>query len=250
MFKNILLASLLLSAVSPAFSSIVISGTRIIFPGDQNEVNVRTINMNKNPALAQVWVDEGDAQVDVQKSKVPFILTPPVFRVEANKGQSIRMVYNGMALPQDRESLFWFNLLEIPPKATGEQSGQKLEIAFRTRIKIFYRPKVLLNGSPATEVDKLEWSLVRDVNKGEGIKVKNPTPYYFSFNSVNALAGGKTTELNSDMVAPHSEQTYFPQNKKSVSGITSMDFQYMNDYGGAVLTQLRLTGGQFIKQAK
>ncbi|MEB5973386.1 fimbrial biogenesis chaperone [Pantoea dispersa] len=250
MFKKILLASLLFSAVTPAFSSIVISGTRIIFPGDQNEVNVRTINMNTNPALAQVWVDEGDAQVDVQKSKVPFILTPPVFRVEANKGQSIRMFYNGMALPQDKESLFWFNLLEIPPKATGEQQGQKLEIAFRTRIKIFYRPKALLRGSPATEVEKLEWSLVRDSSKGEGIKVRNPTPYYFSFNSVNALSGGKKTELNADMVEPQSEKTYFPQNKKSVTGITAMDFQYMNDYGGAVLIRLKLNGSQFIKEIK
>lgn len=250
MVKKILLAAMLLGAVSPAFSSIVISGTRIVFPGDQNEVNVRTNNKSDSAALAQVWVDDGDMSVNVQNAKVPFILTPPVYRVEPNKGQSIRMIYNGMTLPQDRESLFWFNLLEIPPKAADDSKGQKLEIAFRTRIKVFYRPKSLLNGSPSTEIDKLEWQMVNDAKKGQGIKVKNPTPYYISFNAVNAFVGSKSVEMKSDMVAPKEEQVFYPESKAVLSSISSMEFQYLNDYGGAELIKLNLSGKNFIKIKK
>ena len=248
MFKKILLASLLLSAASPAFSSIVISGTRVIFPGDQNEVNVRTNNKSDNPALAQVWVDDGNTKVDMQNVNVPFIVTPPVYRVEPNKGQSIRMIYNGMALPQDRESVFWFNLLEIPPKANDDNKGQKLELAFRTRIKILYRPKALLNASPSTEVNKLEWKLVNDAKRGAGINIINPTPYYFSFNSVHAISGNKAIELASEMVAPKTEKTFYPLNKKPLPSVSAMDFQYINDYGGTVLTKLSLSGNKFINK--
>ncbi|HBZ14772.1 MAG TPA: pilus assembly protein [Pantoea sp.] len=250
MFKKILLASLLLSAVSPAFSSIIISGTRVVFPGDQTEVNVRTINRSDKPALAQVWVDDGDTKVDVQNTKVPFIVTPPVFRIEPNKGQSIRMIYNGMALPQDRESIFWFNLLEIPPKASNDSGGQKLELAFRTRIKIFYRPKALLKGSVSTELDKLEWSLVNDSNHGAGLKLKNPTPYYYSFNNINAFSQNKKVRMTSDMIAPKSEKVFYPENKSKLSSITSMDFQYINEFGGIVSEKFKSQGGGFIKDKK
>ncbi|PIF22978.1 fimbrial biogenesis chaperone [Candidatus Pantoea floridensis] len=245
MLKKIFLASLLISAVTPAFSSIVISGTRVIFPGDQTEVNVRTINRSDTPALAQVWVDDGDTKIDLQNTKVPFIVTPPVFRVEPNKGQSIRMIYNGMALPQDRESLFWFNLLEIPPKASDDNKGQKLEVAFRTRIKIFYRPKALLNGSVTTELDKLGWELVTDNNQGVGVKIKNTTPYYYSFNTINVMSQNKKIRMTSEMIAPKSEMVVYPENKSKLTSISAMDFQYINEFGGIIQKKLKLKGNAF-----
>lgn len=250
MFIKSLLVALLFSIISPAFSSIVISGTRIIFPGDQNEVNVRTTNKSATAALAQVWIDAGDIKANLQNTQVPFIATPPVYRVEPNKGQSIRLIYNGMALPQDRESLFWFNLLEIPPKKAGEAKGQRLEIAFRTRIKLFYRPKALLNGSATTEVDRLEWQVVNDSQRGRGIKIKNPTPYYYSFNSITVYSGNKKVDMKSEMAAPKSEEIFFPENKAKISSITAIDFEYINDYGGVVPVKLKLSGDKFIKAQK
>ncbi len=43
-------------------------------------------------------------------------------------------------LPSDRESLFYYNVREIPPK-TGK--ANTLQIALQTRIKLFWRPKAL-----------------------------------------------------------------------------------------------------------
>ncbi len=48
-------------------------------------------------------------------------------------------------LPKDRESVFWFNVLEVPPKpdAATVANQSLLQLAFRTRIKLFYRPEAL-----------------------------------------------------------------------------------------------------------
>ena len=98
-----------------AYAGMTISGTRVIFPGNEREKTVRTTNKGTTPLLVQVWVDDGGKNDDINNIKVPFTVTPPVYRIEPGKGQSIRLIYNGMSLPQDRESVFWFNLLEIPP---------------------------------------------------------------------------------------------------------------------------------------
>lgn len=43
-------------------------------------------------------------------------------------------------LPSDRESLFYYNVREIPPKSG---KANTLQIALQTRIKLFWRPKAL-----------------------------------------------------------------------------------------------------------
>lgn len=43
-------------------------------------------------------------------------------------------------LPADRESIFYFNVREIPPKSN---KANTLQIALQTRIKLFWRPKAL-----------------------------------------------------------------------------------------------------------
>ena len=45
-------------------------------------------------------------------------------------------------LPADRESMFYFNVREIPPKSNKSNT---LQIALQTRIKLFWRPKALEN---------------------------------------------------------------------------------------------------------
>ncbi|WP_409333365.1 fimbria/pilus periplasmic chaperone, partial [Escherichia coli] len=43
---------------------------------------------------------------------VPFTATPPVSRIDAKRGQTIKLMYTASsALPKDRESVFWFNVL-------------------------------------------------------------------------------------------------------------------------------------------
>ena len=80
-------------------------------------------------------------------------------------------------LPQDRESLFWLNVLGLPPKTQASQGS--VQLAYRTRIKLFYRPSGLA-GSPAEAVSRLGWQ----GQAGGGLRVSNPGPFHISLSEV------------------------------------------------------------------
>lgn len=234
-------------AAQVAVAGMTISGTRVIFPGSEKEQTVRTNNKNNTPTLVQVWVDDGNKNTDINNIKVPFTATPPVYRVEPGKGQSVRLIYNGMPLPQDRESVFWFNMLEIPPMNEKAKDTDRLELAFRTRIKIFYRPTALKNSS-ANEFEKLRWEIISPTR---GIKVSNPTPYYFSFDSAIAYSGNTQYPLATDMIPPFGSKEFVLANKnKAPATIGSVEVRLINDYGGVVKYQLAHSTGNTLSIKK
>lgn len=136
----ILIASFFISA--SVLADVAINGTRIVFNAKDKESVVQLKNNDKNPYLLQLWIDDGNSKSRPGEVKVPFVITPPVVRIDPEKGQAVRMIFTGATLPQDRESLYWFNMLEVPPKPTKmiEAGSNLLQLAFRTRIKLFYRP--------------------------------------------------------------------------------------------------------------
>lgn len=224
-----------------AFAGMTISGTRIIFPGAEREHTVRTTNKGNMPLLAQVWVDDGSANDDINSIKVPFTVTPPVYRVEPGKGQSIRLIYNGMTLPQDRESVFWFNLLEIPPMKETAKETDHLELAFRTRIKIFYRPTVLKSSS-TQEVEKMHWEII---SPAKGIKATNPTPYYFSFDSASIISNGVKYPLDVDMIPPFGSKDFLLESKGNApAAVSSVNVNMISDYGSVIEYKLTASSGK------
>ncbi|SQI42972.1 Chaperone protein focC precursor [Leminorella richardii] len=225
-----------LTALSaPAQADIVISGTRIVYKESQKSVNVRLENRGENPLLVQNWLDTGNDNVDPSQISVPFNSTPPVSRIDSKRGQTVKVMYTAAsALPKDRESVFWFNVLEVPPKpADGETAGKNmLQLAFRTRIKLFYRPEGL-NGIPSEAPKALVWST--GVEKGVAVVIaKNPTPYHVSFSSLNLNAGGRKYEIESQMVVPFGETRYPVKGIKSIPRQAKISFSAINDFGGAV----------------
>ncbi|WP_146673271.1 fimbria/pilus periplasmic chaperone, partial [Salmonella enterica] len=114
-------------------ADIIISGTRIIYDANKKDVSVRLENKGKSPLLVQNWIDLGNDNAEPGSIKAPFAATPPVSRIESKRGQSIKIMYTGAeSLPKDRESVFWFNVLEVPPKADTSQEENKnlLQLAF------------------------------------------------------------------------------------------------------------------------
>ena len=67
-----------------AHASVVIGGTRVVFPASQGEVTVRLSNSAAHPALVEAWIDDGDVQSTPDTANTPFLITPPLFRMEAN----------------------------------------------------------------------------------------------------------------------------------------------------------------------
>ncbi|WP_045784868.1 fimbria/pilus periplasmic chaperone [Chania multitudinisentens] len=214
----------LLSANSLA--SVVISGTRVIYPSDANEVSVKISNGGPSPVLLQSWIDTGDADAKPSAIKVPFVLTPPMNRVEPAKGQTLRISYAGGALPMDRESVFWLNVLEVPAKNQAKADENRLQMAFRTRIKLFYRP-VGLAGNANDAVKALTWG-----NQGNRVQVTNPTPYYVSL--VNLSLNGK--KLDHAMVAPRDTMVLnLPGNVgNKITGSVVNDYGAINTFDAVV----------------
>ncbi|AZF20919.1 Putative fimbrial chaperone [Pseudomonas sp. R3-52-08] len=204
-----LMAGLLLAAcsMSSAVAGVMIDGTRVIYPAMEREVTVKLTNKGQKPGLMQVWIDRGDAQSRPQDADAPFLVTPPIFRLDPQKGQSVRIVFTGETLPQDRESLFWFNALEIPPIPQGASAGANMmQIAVRSRLKMFYRP-VALSGDVRSAVSRMKWSVQR-VDKGYVLRGDNPTPYHLSFGELTVKQGDRRYETGGGMIAPFGQQDF------------------------------------------
>lgn len=224
------LALLLTSLITcNANADIVISGTRVIYPESAKDVIVNLENKGNNPLLVQSWLDDGRDTVDPQELKLPFVITPPVTRVDPKKGQSIRVTWLGTPMPQDRESLFWFNVLEVPPKGKAEENQNMLQLAFRTRIKLFFRPNGL-KGTPEEAAKNLKWSQQKQAG-GLVLVAKNDAAYNVSLASTELEVNGKKYEVESHSVKPFSSEV---MKVNGLSGISSGKVKYaaINDYGG------------------
>lgn len=221
MLKKIM-TLVLLSASFVANAGVVISGTRIIYPAQQKSVGVQVRNVHDIPSLVQVWLENVNGETD----NLPFTLTPPVSRVDGKMSQTIRIRHVGDTLPKDRESLFYFNLLDIPPKAAGSETQNQMQLSVRSKLKFFYRPAKL--PYPVGDAyDKVSFHLT-----GQTLTVKNPTPYHITYSHIGLLHDkNELAEIDAaDMIAPFSEQNYTI--KKAVPQANQVEWFIINDYGG------------------
>lgn len=86
-----------LSVSAVVQGSVVIMGTRVVYPATQKSISIRLNNDNESPALVQSWLDDGDAAAPPESVHVPFIITPPIFRMDSKSGQTVR-------IDQDKQS--------------------------------------------------------------------------------------------------------------------------------------------------
>jgi chaperone protein EcpD len=193
MFRNIFCISLLAALIAcQAQASIVMNNTRVIYNARDREVTVPISNRSSKPVLVQSWIDNGDTQADPSTVQTPFIILPPVTRVDGNSAKTLRLrAVDIAALPSDRESVFWLNVLDVPAKLPGNNLS-RLQVALQSRVKLFYRPPGL-RGSPRTAVSALIWH-----SKAGSVSVSNPGARYVSLLSVAT----KTESLPVDMIAP------------------------------------------------
>lgn len=216
----------------PASSSVVIAGTRVIYDARESEAVVKLSNEGRTPALVQAWIDDGNVKAAPAEMAVPFTVTPPVSRIDPNKGQTLRILYTGEPLPRDRESVFWLNVVEIPPKPTGDEAEvNRLQFAFRSRIKLFYRPAGL-KGTAGEAPAQIAWRLVRAGNR-QALEARNPTAYHVSFSTLEATGGGKSARFDDGGMVGPGETKVFPLSGEVSAGVPGrLRYLAINDYGG------------------
>ena len=226
-------ASSIFTAAPFATARVVVDGTRVVYPALKREVTINIHNTSDAPSLVQAWLDAGDPHAKPGESKVPFVLTPPLFRLDPAKSQSLRLVYTHDPLPQDRESLFWFNVLDIPPRgAVNPDLPNQLDLAFKHRMKVFFRPASLA-GAAADAPAKLTWKLLSKDGKLVAVQVSNPTAYHVSLAQVSATVGGQPIVMRADMVDPFASRSFdLPAAPSAPSGAIAIEYWFVNDFGG------------------
>jgi chaperone protein PapD len=227
MFKRILSTSLIVSCMglsSTSFAAVTIDRTRAIFNGSQESLTIAVSNKNKKlPYLAQAWIENSE----YEKVSSPFLVLPPVQRLEAEQTSQIRIKGTQLnQLPQDKESLFYFNVREVPPKSL---KPNVMQIALQSKIKLIYRPKSIeLN---PTEMMNNPWQEKLVLIKQNGsVIAKNPTPYYTTILGVSKGVKGPVAEkFEAQSIEPFGQIT-LPISSEWM-GNTPV-FTYINDYGG------------------
>lgn len=168
MKKLLIIAGLLLNI---AFSQINVDKTRIILDHSQTNTEIIMLtNASKTaPFLAQSWIED----VDGTKIEGPLMALPVIMRINPSQSKQVRIsLVGGTAqLPTDRESLFFFNVMGIPP-ANNTSGRNSIELAIKTKLKVFYRPKGLPKYTSLEVIQQ-----VRVEKHRGGFSLQNPSPY-------------------------------------------------------------------------
>lgn len=200
--------------------------TRIVAYADQKETPVEILNESSEDYMIQAWLEDTHGS----DANIPLVLTPPVMKLGGQKQGKLRLVVMPGAIPQDRESVYWLSIQEIPPKA---EVNNKLVVAIRSRLKVFVRPKGLNYDDAAKAVKSLTWKVERD-GSGTWLTATNPSNYYISFGRLQLSQSGKAPVMLEDkfnMPAPHDSQRYAVP-KGFTGGKVTLSYSAMNDYGG------------------
>lgn len=221
-FKPILIAASLITTAHSAIAGVIIGGTRVVYNAERKESSISVKNPEtKHPYLMQNWLTNFN---EADKSKPPFIVTPPLFRLDAGKENILRVIRTGGSLPDDRESMYWLNIKSIP--ASTKTDSNTLAVSVKTQIKMIYRPATLKGDANIAYKD------ITFIRQGTKVQVKNPTPFYISFYSVKV---GVHEVKNSGTLAPMGSLNW-----DLPSGATGMvSWQAINDFGGITEAETR-----------
>lgn len=208
--------------------SLHLGATRVVYNPDSSGETLTVINDQDYPMLVQSEVLAED-----QKGPAPFVVTPPLFRLDALQSSRLRIVRTGGDFPSDRESLQWVCVKGIPPKeddkwAVDDKGNKKkpadsvsLQVQFSVRscIKLFVRPSSV-KGHPEDVAGNVTWQ-----KAGNKLKGNNPTPFFINLSELKV--SGKDVK-DRHYIAPFSSYEYtLPA---GVAG--KVQWQVITDYGG------------------
>ncbi|HGG6556554.1 TPA: fimbria/pilus periplasmic chaperone [Salmonella enterica subsp. enterica serovar Typhimurium] len=204
-----------------SLAAVNVDRTRIIMNATDKTVAVTLNNDDKGtPFLAQSWVTNADGvRTDA------LMALPPLQRIDGGQKSQVRIIQvRGITerLPQDRETLFWFNVRGIPPKS---EDNNVLQLTMQSQLKLFYRPKAVARSSN----DQPERKLVAERSSGH-LTLQNPTPYYIT---VAWLGEDRSRQLRGFeqgvMVPPFGS---LPLKASLPVEIRQLWVGYVDDYGG------------------
>lgn len=228
------LLAVLVQGAAAEDGGISISRTRVIFQSTDNAQTVTLQNHGTLPYLVQSAV----VATPTGREPAPFLTTPPLFRLEGNTKNAVRILRKGAAaLPDDRESVFYFTAIAVPsmaqPKEAEDASlAARISVGIQNTIKLFYRPAGL-----AMSQEEAAGRLTFQHHSGQ-VQVNNPTPYYLTFSRL-AFDAADVDVSRGIMVAPFTQITV-----PASGGVRQAQWTVINDYGGnSALFKAAVQGG-------
>ncbi|WP_332624467.1 molecular chaperone [Klebsiella grimontii] len=223
-----LLVALLGAPLAGWSSGFGINATRLIYPEEASSINVTVRNtLIREPYLVQTAVSgKQDAH-----TAAPFTVTPPLFRLEPQSTNQLRIAFTGQSLPGDQESVFYLHATAIPASTQLDPAQQHNDVQAQLRfgvgniIKLFYRP-ANLSGSSTAAQGGLQFSRVAG-----GLKVTNPSPYFVSL--ADLTVNGQQLALDTPaalMLSPFGNHIW-PVKTPLATG-KQIQWQTINDTGG------------------
>ena len=226
---NVVLSTLLLLS-SAVQASLTMDRTRVIYDAAKPGVSVVVENTDtKDPFLVQTWLESSDGK----KITEPLVALPLLQRIEPNQKKQIRInsVNEVTPLPQDKESLMYFNILGVPPKSNIENV---VEVVIQSRFKLFYRPKGL------QKYPENNWQQELKIEKKNNqLYLNNPTPYHVVIININDSLK-KAKDFSEVIVKPNSNFVY-PLNNQQKNGNNIM-VTYLDDYGAPKILKYTCSG--------
>lgn len=213
------------TASGEAYGSVSLSGTRLIFDGNDREAGLQVTNRSAQDVLLQAVLsapEDDDDTPRAQRRSLPFVVTPPLQRLAGGSRQTLRVIYQGQGMPDGRESLLHLYVTQVPQRKEGVN---QLNIAVRQRINLFYRPPGI-QGDPALTAETLRWELATSATGEALLKVSNPTPYHASLQALNLDSRLVTDYL---LLAPGASQQW-PVSTRAFA--QALHFKALTDYGG------------------
>ncbi|EBS7634782.1 fimbria/pilus periplasmic chaperone [Salmonella enterica] len=211
-----------------ANAAVNVDRTRIIMGGEDKSIAVTLTNQSKSqPYLAQSWIDDASGK----RSEAYLLALPPLQRIDAGKKTQVRiMALPGTAtLAKDRETLFYFNVREIPPKSDKENV---LQIALQSRLKLFYRPEGIKKKANDRSEEK-----VTVIRQNGNLVLNNPTPYFITLGYLGNDNKGNFPGFDSLMLAPFSSQDFHAKWQGD-----TLRVGYIDDFGGLHINQYHCVG--------
>lgn len=215
--------------------AINVDRTRIILGAEQKSVSIILANESTDtPYLAQAWIENHDG-----KMTNDLLALPPLQRIDAGKKAQVRIMQMNAAaqarLPQDRETLFYFNVREIPP-APKDKEASILQLTTQSQLKLFIRPAKLAESGEATPEQALQAR-----TDGHTLTLKNTSPYYLTVIWLGADRKQRLPGFDTPiMLAPLSEKALKAQLPADASQLMLGN---VDDYGGLRMSRYRCAAG-------
>lgn len=216
----VLAAAILISnGVTPVFAQeqktvtntrvfqVKLGASRVIYHPDSSGASLSVTNAQDYPILVQ-----GKVFAEDKEKSASFIVTPPVFRLDAQQQSRLRIIRTDGQMAGDRETLHWLCVAGIPPKNTDvwaqDENGKllkptgvtlNLEVSTNSCIKLLVRPSGV-KGKMMDAVSALKWQ-----RQGDKLVVNNPSAFYMNLFS---LSVGGVNIPDKEYIAPFSSRSF------------------------------------------